>query len=707
MVNDRHKQQHPRVAKWILAIVLVGLSVVIGALPDGIAASQDNQPVTTPSPGNPPRSVNDLIQQAQTTGEKVRVIIRLNTAFQSPNQLSVWGVLLQQAVVSQSHAVMARALAPYGAQIAAGSERWSIPFMAVEVDAAALQYLASSPQVAGIVEDQIRAVDNNYSSLVNQGVWNGSTWARGFDGTGYTVAIVDTGVKATHDFISPKVVAEYCASHDGTYPGYQLKSLCPGGVTSYAGVGAADPANCDAIPFPYNLPPGECDHGTHVAGIAAGKDSSGVHWDGVARGANIIAAQVFTDLVGYCLDQNSQPYNCALSFDSDQISALDYIYSLRNQYKIAAVNMSLGSDFYNNQSSCDFWNSGVKAEIDLLRSANIATVIASGNGSFDTGIGAPGCISSAIGVGSYSDSDGKISNFSDVHPMLDLLASGEYIDSSVPNNSYAYYSGTSMATPQVTGAWAVMRQAFPNASVTQILQTFQQTGTPVRDDARSNWNGYGTACYGYDPNFDFTYLVACSNGTYKLINVAAAIDSLMPAVPNLNLPADFNLVNPAPALSWFPASKAAGYEIQIDTVNPPFAAPIVINSTSYRPPSLASDVRYFWRVRSLKLGGHSDWSETRSFAINSPPPRNFFTTDTPTLTWNRILGAVRYEVQVAYDTKFTNLVFPPALNVSAPALSMQTPHLDDGVYYWRVRGCSSATICGAYSGAEAITVDVP
>jgi hypothetical protein len=68
-----------------------------------------------------------------------------------------------------------------------------------------------------------------------------------------------------------------------------------------------------------------------------------------------------------------------------------------------------------------------------------------------------------------------------------------------------------MASPQVAGAWAVMRDAFPNASVTQILQAFQQTGIPVFDNVRAN----GSTCSDG----------ACSNFTYPLINVDAAIQS--------------------------------------------------------------------------------------------------------------------------------------------------------------------------------------
>jgi subtilisin family serine protease len=136
-----------------------------------------------------------------------------------------------------------------------------------------------------------------------------------------------------------------------------------------------------------------------VAGIVAGKatpltiNSRNFTISGVAPGAKLIAVQVFSrfDNAEFC--GSSAP--CVLTYTSDQIAALEYIYSLRNSYAIAAVNMSLGGGGYT--APCD--SSSRKAIIDQLRGANIATVIASGNNGYTNGISAPACISSAVSVG--------------------------------------------------------------------------------------------------------------------------------------------------------------------------------------------------------------------------------------------------------------------------------------------------------------------
>src|SRR5439155_23412287 len=101
----------------------------------------------------------------------------------------------------------------------------------------------------------------------------------------------------------------------------------PGGVASSAATGSAAPCALS-----------DCVHGTHVAGIAAGRGSS---FSGVGRDASLIAIQVFSSFTTSAACGSAVP--CALSFNSDQILGLERVYALRSLYNIAAVNMSLGS----------------------------------------------------------------------------------------------------------------------------------------------------------------------------------------------------------------------------------------------------------------------------------------------------------------------------------------------------------------------------
>ena len=147
---------------------------------------------------------------------------------------------------------------------------------------------------------------------------------------------------------------------------------------------------------------------------------------------------------------------------------------------MAAVNMSLGGEVYLSPAECDADNGATKAIIDTLRSVGIATVAAAGNKGAANGIGAPGCISSAISVGSTTKAD-AVSSFSNSAPFLSLLAPGSSIRSSVPGGGFAFFSGTSMATAHVTGAWAVMKQKNPEATVTAVLDALIVTGRSISD----------------------------------------------------------------------------------------------------------------------------------------------------------------------------------------------------------------------------------
>jgi subtilisin family serine protease len=97
---------------------------------------------------------------------------------------------------------------------------------------------------------------------------------------------------------------------------------------------------------------------------------------------------------------------------------------------------------------------------------------------------APACISSAISVGATDDFD-NIPSFSNIASFLDLLAPGVNITSSVPGGGTTPYNGTSMATPHVTGAWAVVKSYKPDATIDELLAVFKSTGTLVDDNRLS------------------------------------------------------------------------------------------------------------------------------------------------------------------------------------------------------------------------------
>lgn len=284
--------------------------------------------------------------------------------------------------------------------------------------------------------------------------------AADWTGAGQTVAILDTGVDATHPWLAGRVVHEACFA--ASWLGSAIAAGdCPNGYSHQRGTGSARPCAFSS----------KCAHGTHVAHTAAG-------YYGVAPGTRIIAVQVFhRDAAG------NPTY-----WESDLIWALYEVYQLRSTYRIAAVNMSLGGGRYT--GICDGGSADYLAGwISALRSAGIATVVAAGNDDWSNAVRRPACVSSAVVVGNSTltagGSDavfGKTVDGSNSSKLVDLLAPGTDICSAVPGNRYeCHWVGTSMAAPHVTGAMAVLRQRRPGATVSAVVIALKGSGPGVTD----------------------------------------------------------------------------------------------------------------------------------------------------------------------------------------------------------------------------------
>jgi subtilisin family serine protease len=396
---------------------------------------------------------NGLLEAARAQG-RVRVIVQLDLATVAEGRLP------NAAAIAQQRAAIAGVQDEVLAAVATSPHRVTarfrtIAFFGLEASAPALEALEASARVVRVSEDRPEPLHLATSTpLVEANL----AAAAGFDGSGQVVAILDTGVDGAHGFLADKVVSEACFSDGGDCPGHTTASIGPesGAPCSFASSG--------------------CQHGTHVAGIAAGSGSS---FDGVAPGSDIIAVQIFSKFTGpSCFGAGENP--CAASYPSNQIQGLEHVYSLRTSFSIAAANMSLGGSTFTSQSQCDASSAARKAVIDNLRSVGIATAISSGNDGLSDAISQPGCISSAISVGSTTKSD-QISSFSNSASFLNLLAPGSSIQSSVPGGGFDVFSGTSMAAPHVTGAWAILKQQNPSASVDAVLAALVSTGLPVTD----------------------------------------------------------------------------------------------------------------------------------------------------------------------------------------------------------------------------------
>lgn len=342
------------------------------------------------------------------------------------------------------------------------------PVQVYSVDREQLDRLLDSGLFTEVREDRLnRPLLQESLALIGGDIAHG----QGMTGNGVAIAVLDAGVDAGHPAFGSRVVAEACFST--TFAELNSTTLCPNGLGSQIGAGAAQPCA------------GLCDHGTHVASIAAGQDALR---PGMAPDADIIAIQVFSRFQDQSLcdpdpGDGNDIVECVLAYDSDILAGLEHVATLMATHTVAAANLSLGGGQFTDPCDGSFF----KPVMDDLAALGAATVVASGNEALTDAVGSPGCVSTAVTVGSVSDTADQVHAFSNSAYFLDMLAPGGGITAAVPGGGYATWWGTSMAAPHVAGAFALLRAQFPTMSVVDIQTLLTTTGDTVIDSR----NGLG------------------------------------------------------------------------------------------------------------------------------------------------------------------------------------------------------------------------
>ena len=288
-------------------------------------------------------------------------------------------------------------------------------------------------------------------------------------GQGRTIAIIDTGIVSSHEQFTGRVVREACFSMTKDYGTEKAVSVCNDGAT---GKGAANPSKAAKL-WGFN-------HGSHVAGIAAGRD-------GVAPKANIVFVAGSSEQQWTCKDQRERDrYQCSLT-NTNCCTALFYNSNLARSYqylidlvkkeglKIDVVNMSYGGGHY--KSVCDSSEKSTKRYFDQLLAAGILPVVSAAHDSYDDAVAEPACLSNAYTVAALANlKTQRLADYSNYSKLVDIAAPGTDIYSAVgvdynsdgkiscTKNCYGYFSGTSMAAPVVSGTIAIVKQLYPGKS---------------------------------------------------------------------------------------------------------------------------------------------------------------------------------------------------------------------------------------------------
>ena len=194
-------------------------------------------------------------------------------------------------------------------------------------------------------------------------------------------------------------------------------------------------------------------HGTHVAGIVA---AVGVK-NGVGPNISLIGVKV--------LDLNGNGHST--NAEADLTNAINWCVENRIAYNISVISMSLGTlSLYTSTCDSTFTSSWTKA-INNATTYNISVVSATGNDASSTGINAPACIANSVAVGGTDDNDDFYAN-TNKNALTDFFAPGVGIISTVPTggcllcdaSGYKSLTGTSMSTPHVSGAFALIRHFY-------------------------------------------------------------------------------------------------------------------------------------------------------------------------------------------------------------------------------------------------------
>jgi len=349
-----------------------------------------------------------------------------------------------------------------------------------------IELLSADQRVAWIEHnDQLEWMMDETTEVINATrTWNaqveGSLWGdTGFTGKGVTVVVIDSGIDAGHpDLDYGTKTIRNLKSDTGTGPWYEIEN----GDTSSG-------------------------HGTHVAGTVAGNgDASAGSRAGVAPGANLIGLSVGE-----------------LVFVTGGLGALDWVYEAsrpgNNPYNIRVCTNSWGGGGgqYDPQDAIS------QAINNLVYDNNVVTTFAAGNSGGDgetiqaSNYGntpSAVCVAASTrdGLGITDFSSKGMWNWVDTWP--DIAAPGENIQSTAArrtlisllqrgtdaNPYYFAISGTSMATPHVAGASAVLMQAAPSLRVSDVRQ---DVGLVVEDGdgfivTPPEEDTYGSLAYGYE-----------------------------------------------------------------------------------------------------------------------------------------------------------------------------------------------------------------
>ena len=271
------------------------------------------------------------------------------------------------------------------------------------------------------------------------------------DGSGQTIAIIDTGFDTSIPQLQGKVVAEACFAGDAS-------QSCPDGTSQMIGTGSATitAAYANANNF---------QHGTLMASVAAQ----------VAPGAHFVLVRI----------GQLMPSGATRLSSVDQVKALTWLATNQSTLHISSVSLSLGAYASPLCSATNMANDKIDAEEKVLNALGVPVFYAAGNNASTTNIDYPACLPDSIAIGALGISsqapvvpylEGLPANYSNSTSKIGLWTSGAW-KAVNPGGTVVNTLGTSDANAAMNGFWADVKQANPNATMAQELSAFTSTAS--------------------------------------------------------------------------------------------------------------------------------------------------------------------------------------------------------------------------------------